>query len=215
MNQEKKIYLFDFDGTLADSMPTFGMIIKRVMEENGLKFTDDILKIASPLGYRGSAKYFQTFGVPEDEDTITARLEAYAKEAYENTVPAKEGVPETLRELKARGASLNILTASPHVTLDPCLKRLGLWDLFDHVWSCEDFGTVKSNPALYVTVAGELGVDVGEVIFVDDNVGAIKTAKSAGMVSFGIYDPSAEDYIDEMREVSDRYLYRFCELLED
>ena len=215
MNQENKIYLFDFDGTLVDSMPTFRCIMKRVMESNGLEFTDDTLKIVTPLGYRGSAKYFQSFGVPEDEDTITARMEAYAKEAYETTVPAKEGVPETLRELKARGASLNILTASPHVTLDACLKRLGIWELFDHVWSCEDFGTVKSNPALYVTVAGELGVSVGEVIFVDDNVGSVKTAKSAGMISFGIYDPSSEDYIDEMREVSDRYLCRFCELLED
>lgn len=215
MTQEKKIYLFDFDGTLVDSMPTFGGIIKRVMEENGLEFTDTTLKIVTPLGYRGSAKYFQSFGVPEDEDTMTARMEEYAKEEYWNTIPAKEGVCETLRALKARGASLNILTASPHVTLDVCLQRLGIWDLFDHVWSCEDFLTVKSNPALYGMVADALGVCVSDVIFVDDNVGAVKTAKSAGMIAYGIYDPSSEDDIDEMREVSDRYLFTFGELLQD
>lgn len=215
MTQEKKIYLFDFDGTLVDSMPTFGGIIKRVMEESGLEFTDGTLKIVTPLGYRGSAKYFRTLGTCEDEDALTARMEEYAKEEYWNTIPAKEGVCETLRALKARGASLNVLTASPHVTLDPCLKRIGIWDLFDHVWSCEDFLTVKSNPALYGMVADALGATVSEVIFVDDNVGAVKTAKAAGMIAYGIYDPSSEDYIDEMREVSDRYLFTFGELLQD
>ncbi len=215
MNEKKKVYLFDFDGTLVDSMPTFGGIIKRVMEESGLEFTDGTLKIVTPLGYRGSAKYFRTLGTCEAEDALTARMEAYAGVAYENTIPAKEGVCETLRALKARGASLNILTASPHVTLDPCLKRIGIWDLFDRVWSCEDFGTVKSNPALYGMVADALGVCVGDVIFVDDNVGAVKTARSAGMIAYGIYDPSSEDYIDEMRTASHRYLLRFDELLED
>ena len=55
-------------------------------------------------------------------------------EPYTNRVPAKDGVIETLCEIKRRGHSLNVLTASPHETLDMCLKRLEIYDIFDNVW---------------------------------------------------------------------------------
>ena len=120
-----------------------------------------------------------------------------------------------LRELKKRGAGLNILTASPHSALDPCLKRLGIYDLFDNVWSCDDFNTTKSNPDIYVRAAEKIGVPPKNVIFVDDNVGAVKTAKTGGMTAYGIYDETSEEYIDEMTEISDRYVRVFEELLRD
>ena len=40
-------------------------------------------------------------------------------------IPAQNGVIKVLLELKNRGAILNVLSASPHITLDACLKRLG------------------------------------------------------------------------------------------
>ena len=38
-----------------------------------------------------------------------------------------------------------------------CLKRLSLYDLFDNVWSCEDFGTTKSDPEIYRMAAERIG----------------------------------------------------------
>ena len=52
------------------------------------------------------------------------------------------------------------------------------------------------------------------MIFVDDNVNAVKTAKSAGMISYGIYDDSSSLFIDEMKEISDKYLNDFTDLLK-
>ena len=49
-----------------------------------------------------------------------------------SNVIAKDGVVETVKELKKRGYGLNVLTASPHLTLDPCLKRIGIFDCFDN-----------------------------------------------------------------------------------
>ena len=141
-------------------------------------------------------------------------MHAYAVDAYTNDVPAKRGVVETLRAMKARGDSLNILTASPHAALDPCLGRLGIYDLFTYVWSCDDFGTSKADPHIYRMAAKKLGVAVSDVIFVDDNLGADKTAKAAGMTVYGIYDESSAEYEREIRAVTDDYVREFCELLE-
>ena len=208
----KKTYLFDFDGTLVDSMPTFGAVMVRILDERGIAYGEDILKIITPLGYRGTAEYFRTLGVKESVDELIGIMNDYARIEYENNVPAKPSVAEVLREMKNRGYSLNVLTASPHLALDPCLKRLGLWELFDKVWSCDDFGTTKANPEIYRMAAERLGKGVGEVIFVDDNINAVKTAKAAGMVSVGIFDQSSAEYVDEFKAAADGYVFSFGEL---
>ena len=209
----QKTYLFDFDGTLVDSMPTFVSVMLRILDEHGIKYGDDIVKIITPLGYHGTAEYYRTLGIDLPTDKLVEIMNEYAKHEYAYNILAKDTVVETLNELKKRGYSLNVLTASPHIMLDPCLKRLGVWDLFDNVWSCDDFSTTKSNPKIYQLVAEKLGVDVKDVIFVDDNVNAVKTAKVAGMQSYGIYDDSSKDYEDEMRKVCDHYVKWLSELL--
>lgn len=209
-----KTYLFDFDGTLVDSMPTFVGMMKRILDENGIAYGEELVKIITPLGYVGTADYYvETMGVRKSREELIATMHAYAVDAYTNDVPAKKGVVETLRAMKARGDSLSVLTASPHAALDPCLKRLGIYDLFTYVWSCEDFGTTKSDPDIYRMAAERLGVSVNEVIFVDDNLGADKTAKAAGMTVWGIYDASSAEYEAQIRGVTDGYAQEFSELL--
>lgn len=210
---KNKTYLFDFDGTLVNSMPTFSSVMIRILDEYGIKYGDDIIKIITPLGYGGTAKYFRELGIDRTVEELVATMNEYARPDYENVIPAKEGVIETLREMKARGASLNVLTASPHMMLDPCLIRLGIYDLFDNVWSSDDFGTTKSDPEIYKMAAARLGTEVGSVIFVDDNVNAVRTAKTAGALAYGIFDESSADSVEEMKEVSLRYLEKFEELL--
>lgn len=206
-------YLFDFDGTLVDSMPTYVSVMLRILDEEGIAYDSDIIKIITPLGYHGTAKYFCELGVKKSEEELINRMNDYAREEYAHNIPAKDTVIETLRALLKGGASLNVLTASPHAMLDPCLKRLGIFDLFDNVWSCDDFATTKSNPEIYKMAADKIGKPVDSIIFIDDNVNAVKTAKLAGMISYGIYDESSADFIAEMRNVSDRYILKLEELL--
>ena len=133
-------YLFDFDGTLVDSMPTYVSVMLRILDENNIAYGNDIIKIITPLGFRNTAKYFrEKLGMTIPEDDIMDLMVSYATHEYTYNIPAKKGVISTLKSLKAQGASLNVLTASPHTSLDPCLKRLGIWELFDNIWSCDDF----------------------------------------------------------------------------
>ncbi len=209
-----KTYVFDFDGTLVDSMPSYIGVMLRILDEEGVRHPDTIVKTITPLGYGGTADYYRdTLGISLPREELIARMSAYATEAYEKKIVLKEGVLETLHALKERGASLNVLTASPHSMLDVCLRRVGVYDIFDNVWSCEDFATTKANPDIYRQVAEKLDTGVGDYIFVDDNIDAVRTARSAGVHTFGIYDASGEEFVDEMRSVAHRYLMRFSDLL--
>ena len=210
-----KYYLFDFDGTLVDSMPAFIGVMMRILDENNIPHDKSIVKIITPLGYIGTAKYYrEALGVNVAEDELVATMHKYARGEYENSIPAKNNVIDVLRSLKARGADLNVLTASPHAALDPCLKRLGVYDLFTNVWSCEDFGTTKSDPEIYRMAAEKMGTTVDSVLFLDDNYNADKTAKSAGMKVCGVYDDSSAEYVDDIKGISDFYIYDFSELLD-
>lgn len=208
------VYLFDFDGTLVDSMPTFIEAFLRIMRRFDISIPKDIVKTITPLGYRGAAEHLLTLGVPLSTDELLRDVNDFARAAYHERIVLKTHVKDTLEALRARGDSLNVLTASPHGVLDACLKRNGVWSLFDNVWSCEDFATTKADPAIYRMAAQRLGKAVGEVIFLDDNYHADKTAKSAGMTVYGVFDESSRDSADEIRAVTDRYITDFSELLE-
>jgi hypothetical protein len=45
-------------------------------------------------------------------------------------------------------------------------------------------------------------------------VGAISTAKCAGMRVCGVYDDSSKDCVSKMQEIADRYIFDFIELLD-
>ncbi len=210
----KKQLIFDFDGTLVDSMPTFSATMLKVVQSYGVSYPDNVIEIVTPLGYEGTAKYYIELGVPESATEIMEKMKQYSVEGYTYHIPAKETVPKTLAALKEKGYGLNVLTASPHVLLDPCLKRLGLYELFENVWSCDDFGTTKANPDIYRAAAARLGTTVENCIFLDDNINADKTAKSAGLTVIGVYDESSASAEAAIRAETDHYVKRFEELLE-
>ena len=208
-----KTYLFDFDGTLVDSMPIYAAMMLRILDENKVAYTPDIIKIITPLGYAGTAKYFREIGMKCPEEEIIETMRRYAVDDYTHRVPAKANVIEVLRRLKGRGDDLNVLTASPHTALDPCLKRLGIFELFTNVWSCEDFGTTKSDPQIYHMAAQRIGKPVDEIWFLDDNLNADRTAKEAGMKVCGVYDASSAEYTSQIKAVCDAYIDDFSQLL--
>ena len=210
-----KTYLFDFDGTLVDSMPSFIAGVLKELDKNNCQYNDDIIKIITPLGFAGTADYFiKTFGLDLSIEELVSAFKNNIADDYFYNIPAKSSVVKVLKQLKAEGVSLNVLTASPHVTLDACLKRLKIFDLFDNVWSCDDFSTTKANPEIYKLVAQKLNVNVKDVLFLDDNINANLTAKAAGMKACGVFDESSADYIEEMKVACDFYIYDFEELLQ-
>jgi len=195
-------------------MPAYVSVMLRILDENGAKYEKDIIKTITPLGYVGTAAYYaRQLGINMPESEIIERMNSYAYNEYAYNIGAKENVITTLEELKKRGAELYVLTASPHSVLDVCLKRLGIFDLFNEVWSCDDFGTTKSDPKIYKMAAEKIGKDPDQILFLDDNYNADKTAASAGMKVCGVFDASSAEYTEDIKRVSDHYVSDFSELL--
>ena len=210
----QKVYIFDLDGTLIDSMPTGVGIVLGFLDKKGISYPDDIVTRLTPLGYKGSAKYIAdhlTGGYQVEQ--IYEYFKAETLRAYGETIPLKANVKETLEKMKAQGCRLNVLTASPQLLTDICMKRLGVYDLFENVWSIDAFGLTKADEAIYLEAAKRIGVEPKDCTMVDDNLQVLKTAKKVGMPTIGVYDDSSKDVMEEMRKVADKYVIDFADIL--
>jgi len=206
-------YIFDFDGTLVDSMPHWSAKMLNILDKNNITYPPDIIKKITPLGDLGTANYFkEVLGVKLSIEEMIAQMDAFALPRYRDIIELKDGVFEYLKMLRENKCSLNVLTASPHKMVDPCLKRNGIFELFDNVWSCDDFGTTKSNPQIYTEAIRRIGSKTDEAVFFDDNINAIKSAAEAGLLTVGVYDESGKDFEEELREFSDVYIESFVGL---
>lgn len=204
------VAVFDFDGTLVDSMPSWSEKMLNILRKAGVDYPDDIIRIITPLGERGSADYFRdVLGVTMSHEEMFAEMDAYAFPCYRDKILAKAGAEAYLRRLHGEGIKLCILTASPHKMLDPCLERLGLTPLFARICSSDDFGLPKSDPAIYLALLEQLGVSADDAVFFDDNLCAIETAARAGLCTVGVYDPSGESFAAELRAAADHYVVSF------
>ena len=58
-----KTFLFDFDGTLVDSMPFYIHGVLKLLDDNRIKYEKDIVKKITPLGLNETANYFIKLGL--------------------------------------------------------------------------------------------------------------------------------------------------------
>lgn len=207
------IHIFDLDGTLINSMEYYASGMKRVLEENNIPVPENLVDIVTPLGYSKTALYYQSLGLNKSFDDIIRRMEEILVYEYTNNIKLKPFVKDYLLKLKAQNDRLFVLTASPHIVTDVCLQKNGVYDLFEKVWSVEDFGIPKTKTELFCAVADTLDVNTSDIFFYDDNLTAITTAAAAGCYVYGVFDRQSDSERQQAVESCDKFIDSFEELL--
>lgn len=212
--ERNKAYIFDFDGTLVDSMDKAVAVTLDYLTSRGISYPKDIVHTLTPMGFVGISRYYhQHFGLKETPEQILSDFKTALAKVYATEIDARVGAHTALASLKSRGARLFVLTGSPHLFLDSCLKRLGLDSYFERCWSTDDFGLHKGDKELYKQVAQHIGLPIENCVMVDDGITALKNAREAGMQTIGFYDSYSASNEREMRSFVDKYVYCFNQLI--
>ena len=197
---KKPIYVFDLDGTLVDSMPYFTRGILSIADDAGLEYGDDLIRILTPLGYvKGAEYYVNQLGIKDTVENIVEKVKQRLYKEYSENIVLKPYVRQYLEKLNSMGARMFVLTASPHLVTDVCLKHNGVYDLFERVWSVEDFKLSKSDRRIFDEVAREIGCENSEVNYFDDSLVALENAKIAEYKTYGVYDAQTDVEVDRMK----------------
>ena len=90
-------YIFDFDGTLVDSMPSWAEKVLNILRECGVDYPADVIHTVTPLGDRGTVEYMRdVLGVPLSPEEIFRQMDESALPKYRDEIGIKDGVREYL-----------------------------------------------------------------------------------------------------------------------
>ncbi len=210
--QNKKLVLFDFDGTLVDSMTMWVGIDQKIFDLNGIPVPEGLTERLIPLNEEETAKVFLEYGCQGTVDSIRALHDRLAQEQYETTIPLKEGARELLEALRDRGIRVGIVSASIMSRMLPAIRRLGLTGYFSIILPCGELNVNKHTKEAYDLALNTIGVAAEDALFVDDFYGNIQGAKDAGLATIGVYDEVGAKNWPQMQKTADICVTRLTEL---
>ncbi len=201
---DKAYAIFDMDGTLVDSMGYWQSLAAEFLIQKGIqKLPADLLEQIKPMTITESAAYFiEKFGLPGTPETVAAEMNAMMDAHYRADIPLKEGVKEYLQALNQRNVRMCVASATAKPLMEACLMRLGVLGHFDFLLSCEEVGAGKQKPDIFLACAQMWQREPGEIAVYEDALYALRTARTAGFYTVGIYDEKTNGQWPEIRSTA-------------
>ena len=202
--------IFDLDGTILDSTNIWKMVDSKFFGMHNMSVPSDYLENISAMNIYDIARYtINRFKLNYEVKELVDLWNDMAIEEYTKNVLIKPYVKEYLLKLKGEGIKLGIATALDSLLYEPCLKRNGIFDIFDDHRSLSTMKNGKDSPDIYLFVANKLGVKPNECMVFEDIAKGCKSAKSANFYVVGVNDSNNEN----IKEYTNKYIYSFKELL--
>lgn len=204
---EKKLVIFDMDGTLLDSMPYWEHLGRNYLLQKGIDAPPQLEETIETMTLNESADYFrEVFGLTLSREEIIREIGNLMDMAYRFEIPAKRGMKKLVREAKEKGMQVVVLTTSDQKLAKVALKRTGLLSYFDAVYTADQFHMGKNGPEIYERVCQLHHCAPEKTVVYEDALYAIKAAREAGCHVIAVYDPSMESVWDQIRSLSEEQI---------
>ena len=181
-----KLLIFDWDGTLADSIGRIVESMHRASTRSGLPLCSD-LAVKGIIGL-GLPEAIRTLYPQIGDDELVAFREHYADHyiALEaEPSPLFEGVVQSLDAFRAEGYHLAVATGKARRGLDRVLKAHGWEDYFDITRAADETAS-KPHPLMLEQILAHCAVSPRQALMVGDASFDLMMARNAGMDSVAV-----------------------------
>jgi len=181
-------YLFDCDGTIADSMPLHYVAWKKALGEWNCEFAEELFYA---WGGRPTAEIIATLN---QEHGLSMPVESVAnrkEELYFELLPELKVVPEVLEHIEAQHGRIPfaVVSGSARDSVTASLEMLKLLDRFDTLVCAGEYKKSKPDPEGFLLAASRLGVAPKHCLVFEDTEMGIQAATAAGMASVKVPAP--------------------------
>lgn len=204
-----KCAIFDFDGTLFDSMFIWDSVGEIYLKSLGKEPKPSMREDVRALSLYQSACYFQReYDLAFSAEEIMTGINRTIEHFYIHEVLPKHGVAAFLKRMKQAGIPMCIATASDRYQIEAALSRCGMAHYFDAIFTCSEVGHGKDEPVIFRKAMEYFGADRTTTVIFEDAIHAIQTAKADGFAICAVFD-SSEKRQAEIRDLSDCYIPDF------
>ncbi len=184
--------VFDYDGTIVDSMPMWHSIPSQYVRSLGGEPEPGIDEMIRYMTLEESSAVFRDrYGAKGSDEEIVQQVMDLVEEHYRTDLQCKPGIIDVLEDLKQSGVRMCVATATPSRMIHMANERLGLDQYFERVYSCREWETDKHHPDIYHIAAASLGAAPSETLVFEDIRYASETANRAGFTVIGIADEAS------------------------
>jgi beta-phosphoglucomutase family hydrolase len=173
-------YLFDCDGTIADSMPLHYTAWKKALREWNCDFDEETFY---SWGGRPTAEIVASLnerhGLRMAVDAVCERKE----ELYYELMPELRAIPEVLEHIEEQYGRipLAVVSGSSRESVTTSLRTLELLDKFEVLVCAGEYGRSKPHPEPFLLAAERLRVPPEKCLVFEDTDMGIEAAARAGM----------------------------------
>lgn len=204
--------IFDFDGTLFNSMHLWRGVKYKFFDKLGIVLTDEDREVFKNLYLMESIAYaVKHFNIKMTEKELQDSFFDLMKELYLGDATPKNDIIDFLEKLRSKGVKIAIATATGERALEAVVEKFGMTDYFDAVYSTYTVGASKREPKVYDVALEAIGTDKSTTWVFEDALYAATTAKANGYNVVGIYDPSEPEQ-EKLKEIVDIYIHNYDEV---
>ena len=204
--------IFDFDGTLFDSMFVWETAGEAYLTSLGIQPKENLQNSLKSMSLVQSAIYIaEKYSLKLDVQEIMDGINKTVENFYFYTVEPKQGVIEFLKLLKSMNVKMCIATATDRYQVEAALKRCDMDKYFSEIFTCTEVGFGKDEPIIFQKAMEHLDTSKDDTVIFEDAYHAVKTAKSNGFLTVAVYD-SSERRQSEIRTLTDCYLEDFTQV---
>jgi pyrophosphatase PpaX len=185
-NADIKAVLFDFDGTLADTLPVCFYAFRRVFKEFDNREVSDN-EIISMFGPSETGIIHENLSKKASVEGAINKYYTYYDELHNKLVENRDDILDLLRRIKSMGIKLGIVTGKARKSLEISMDKLGMNNLFDVIITGDDVERPKPNPEGVLSAISTLGLPKYQTIFVGDSNADIRAGKDAGILTIGVH----------------------------
>lgn len=198
--------IFDFDGTLFDSMYIWEEIGEKYIKSMGFNPEKNLSKKFIKMSLEQAAKYFiDNYNINMSVQEIMDGINHFAEDYYFNIVQPKPGIKQLLDFLKNKTVKICIATATDKYLIEKALERCNMQGYFSDIFTCNLVGAGKDQPLVYREALKHLGTPKDKTVVFEDALHAAETAKKDGFKLAGIYDAHEAEQ-EKLRNCADIYI---------
>lgn len=202
--------IFDMDGTLVNSLMFWDSFFENLGQKylgiSGFKPDPEVDRAVRTMILSDGVIYInRTCNLGAYDEEIVEYSTSMLEDFYTTVASVKDGAVELLEALSKSGVKLAVASATDKKYVNIALRCLGLDKYFDKITSCSEIGLGKDHPDVYFAALDLLSLSIDEVAVFEDAPLALKTAKSAGFFTVGVFDKYNNDQ-KSVKTYSDIYI---------